>query len=290
MTTLSHEQSVLFNQVRCGNKRREEIAIEIMQRQMDVDERQAKVQKIADKMAKMQKDVAKKQEKVTKQHEEIAREEAKISREQAEVAHEQEEISDELAEIANEQEMIAQEQAEIIQAQTEITEGQQEIAREQTAICRVSCDMTKLSTVDAELQTDVVDSLNALDEYGALKPMLIEFDGACRTICCGKGNSLKLTKVQYDIFDLLYHAPACQMPILSLEDKVWGEGSMPTTATVKMAVSRLNQELRAANFPFEVTRIKRDLKTTPAINPITGKTTVDFIVQPEIEIYELVCK
>jgi len=305
--------------------RRGDIAVAIAQRQTEVEERQAKVLKVANEMTQKQKDVAQRQKTVTSQQENLAQKEAEISREEAEIAKEQaevsceeaelakkqaeisreeaelakkqEEISREEAELAKEQEEIAyvqegiaQEQGKITQEQSEITKEQEKIVREQAEILKVNGTITELAAVDAGLQTDVLTTLDHLDEYGALKPILLEFDNTCQTIRWGKNSSIQLTKSQYDMVKILYHAPACQMSTLSLEDKVWGKDSMPTTAAVKMAVSRLNNQLRARNFPFEVIRIQRDLKTVPVINPITRKVEVDFAVQPEIEMYELVRK
>jgi len=192
------------------------------------------------------------------------------------------------SQIACEQEAIIQEQVEIVQEQTEIIKGQEEIAQEQAEIRKVNGTITKLATADAGLQTDVVGSLNNLDEYGVLKPVLLEFDNACQTIHWGNDCSVHLTKSQYDMVEVLYHAPTCQMSITSLEEKVWGKDTMPTTAAAKMAVSRLNQELRTVNFPFEVIRIKRDLKTVPVEHPVEKVVMMNITVQPEIEVYELV--
>ena len=251
-----------------------------MLQQADVKNRQSRVQKIASKIAKMQANVEKKQKRIT-------REQEKVAQEEMEIAHEQEEIANEQAEIANEQEEIANELAEVAQAQTEITKGQEEIAREQAVILKVNGAITKLSTVDAELQTDVLDSLNQLDEYGAVKPALLQFDSVSKTVSWEKNGSVQLTKLQYDIVEILYHMPTCQMSITNLEEGVWGKDTLPTTSAAKVAVSRLNTKLGATDFPFEVVRIKRDLKTVSVENPVT-QAAMDITVQPEIEVYKLV--
>jgi len=234
MTTFSHEQSVVFNQVRYASKRRQKIAADRVQRQTDANERQATVRSIANEVTEKQEDVEKKLKEIARQQEKLACEEAEVAKKQADIAYKQE--------------VIAHEQADVILEQTEITKGLEEIAREQSAILKVNGAITHLETVDAGLQADVLNSLDCLDEYGALKPVSVDFDDTCQTIRWGNDRSVQLTKSQYDMVAILYHAPACQMPALSLEDQVWGKGSMPTTAAVKMAVSRLNQELKQQIF------------------------------------------
>ena len=280
MTTFSQEQSAIFNQVRFTSKRRKGLATEIAQQHAEVEKRQAKVQTIAHRTARMHDDLVKKQKQVAKKQEKVAREEA-------EIAYEQEVIAKEQADISREQDELTQEQAEIIQVQTEIAKGQEEILREQAEILKVNGTITELSTVDAGLQTDVVDSLDQLDKDGALKPVLLDCDDAHKTIFWGTNGSVRLTKTQYDIVTTLYHAPACQMSITDVEERAWGENMMPTTNAAAVAVSRLNAELKVANFPFEVIRIKRKVKTGQVVNPET-KMPMEVLVQPEIEVYELV--
>ena len=310
MTIFSSEQSAVFNQVRCTSKRMRETAVVIAREQTEAVGHQVRAKELANSTARKHEDVAWKMKKVARQQEKVAQEEAEASREQAEASREQAKASRDLAKasreqaeasrkqaevsrkqvkIAHEQEVIAEEQAEIIHEQTEITEEQEEMVREQGAILDISNTIAELLSVGATLQTDVLDSLDCLDEYGALKPVLVEFESVIKTIFWGNNCSVQLTKRQYDMVEVLYHAPACQMPIADLEEKVWGEDKkMPTTDAAKMAVSRLNKKLKIANFPFEVLRTKCDLETVPVINPITRKVTVDFVVQPEIEVYELV--
>jgi len=276
MTTFSPEQSAVFNQVRYDSDKRKEIADEIAQRRAEIEKHQGKIQGIAGKIVQEQAEVVGKQTRVAIEQEKVAQEQAEIAQEQTEIAHEQ-------AAIAQEQAEIARERTEILQEQTEIQE--------------LEGTITELSTVDTRLQTNVVGALDHLDEYGALKPVLLEFDDACQTIRWGNDCSVRLTKSQYDIVDILYHAPACQMSITSLDERVWGKGMMPTEDAVRMpthdaarmAISRLNRELKTADFPFEVLRIKRDIKTVPTENPVT-KEQMDVLVHPEIEIYALVRK
>jgi hypothetical protein len=267
MTIFSHEQAVVFNRVRYTSKKRQKIAVDRTKRQTEIDDRQATVKKVTSEMTEMQEDVVQEQKVVARQQEKLAREEA---------------------EIAYEQEVIAQEQAEIIQKEVAITEGLERIAREQSAILKVNGAITKLSTVDAGLQTDVLNSLDSLDEYGALKSVLLDFEATYQTIFWGNNCFVQLTKQQYDMVEVLYHAPTCQMSITSLEEKVWGEDALPTTATAKMAVSRLNKKLKVAGFPFEVLRIKRDLTTVPAVHPVDKVIMMTITTQPETEVYELV--
>ena len=301
MSTFSSEQSAIFNQVRYKSKKRKDIALDISHQQADVGQRQARVQGVASRTVRLQggllqkqKGVAIKQKKIardvadlSREQEEVAKKQEIVAREEADLSHEQEEIAKEQAEIAQEQNELTQEQAEIIQVQAEIAKGQEEILREQAEIVKVNNTITELSAMDAGLQTDVVDTLNQLDEEGALKPVLFDFDDACKTIFWENNGSVCLTKLQYNIVKILYHAPACQMSITDLEERAWGKDTLPTTEAAKMAVSRLNQELKKANFPFEVIRIQRELKTDQVEHPIT-KMAMDVTVQPEIEVYELV--
>jgi len=266
MTNFSHEQSVVFNNIRCASKRREEIAEEIVEQRAEIEKRQEKILGITDKIAHEQLEVVEKQTKV-------AQKQARVAQEQAEIACEQEEI-------AYEQENIAQEQAEIAKERTEIAQVQAEIQK-------LDSEISKLSAVDAGLQADVTGSLDHLNEDGSLKPVLVQFDSPSLTVFWGKGNSLLLTELQYAIVEILYHAPECQMSITCLEERVWGKDTLPTDGAAKVAVSRLNKVLNDADFPLEVTRIKRELKTVPVQHPVT-KAAMDVTVQPEIELYKLV--
>jgi len=137
------------------------------------------------------------------------------------------------------------------------------------------------------LQTEVLVSLDLLDTDGALKPVLVQFDSVSKTLFWGKGKSVQLTDLQYAIVDILYHAPGWQMSITCLEERAWGKDELPSAPAAKMAISRLNSVFDDVDFPLEVTRTKRELKTVPIENPST-KILMDVIVQPEIELYELV--
>jgi len=232
-----------------------------------------KVRYKSERRKKIADEIAKRRVKIEKYHKKMLGLAGKIVQEQIEVVEKQTKVAQEQAEIAQEQAEIAQEQAEIVYVQEEIQE--------------LNGEISKLSALDAGLQADVTVSLDRLDQYGAMKPVLLDFSH--NTIFWGENGHITLAEKQYSIVKVLYFAEQHMMEIASLEEKVWGTNKLPTDNNARVTISTLNSALKAANCPYEVIRTKQSLKTVPVENPVT-KGVMEVVVQPKIEVYELVCR
>jgi hypothetical protein len=91
----------------------------------------------------------------------------------------------------------AAKQAEIQTMTTQIQKLFEEIAERQTSVRKIADEIANLSMEDTKLQIDTMESLDQLDENGALKPVIIDFPDA-KTICWN-GKHIRLGEKPYQI-------------------------------------------------------------------------------------------
>ena len=266
MTQFSPEQSAVFNKVRCESEKRQGIAEQIAELRAEIEKHQESIHAISGKVVQEQSEVVEKQMKIAQKQTEVAQEEEKLAQDEAE---------------------LAKEQTEVAQEQVAIAKDRTEIACEQAEILKLDYEISRLSTVDAGLQADVTGSLDRLDENGAVKPVLIDFDSVNYTLLWGKNGVAKLTEIPFRMFKALYFADSHMMTFADLDEIVWGKNTHPSDSTIKTTVSNLNKVLKVAGCPYKVMRIKKDPIIREAQNPKTKKV-MKVVLQPKIEVYKLV--
>jgi len=164
----------------------------------------------------------------------------------------------------------ATKQAEIQTMTAEIQKLLEAIAERQDSVRKIADEVTELSIEDAKLQIDTMESLDQLDENGALKPVKIDFpDG--KTICWN-GKQIKLGWKPCKIVKLLYLAKRA-VAVNLLGKMVWGDEALSHT-TVAPTISKLNTTLEEANFPYKIKSVKRKQRHVPSKDLFTGKIQV----------------
>jgi hypothetical protein len=144
------------------------------------------------------------------------------------------------------------------------------IAERQASVQKIADEIAKLSMEDATLQTDTMESLDRLDENGALKPMKIDFlDG--KTICWN-GKHIRLGGKPCKIVKVLYLAKR-PVAVNRLGKMVWDDEALSHT-TIAPTISKLNTVLEEANFPYKIKSVKRKQRNVPSRDLITGKVHV----------------
>jgi len=266
MSQFSPEQSAVFNKVRCESEKRQSIAEQIAELRAEIEKHQENIHEISGKVVQEQSEVVVKQMKIAQKQTEVAKEEEKLAQDEAE---------------------LAKEQTEVAQEQVEIAKDRTEIAHEQAEILKLDYEISRLSTVDVGLQAGVTVSLDSLDENGAMKPVLIDFDSVNYRLLWGENGIAKLTEIPFKMFKALYFADDHTMTLADLEEIVWGENTHISDSTIKTTVSNLNKVLKETGCPYKVVRIKKDPIIRQARHPETKKV-MEVVLQPKIEVFKLV--
>jgi hypothetical protein len=164
----------------------------------------------------------------------------------------------------------AKKQAEIQTMTTEIQKLFEGIAERQASVQKIADELEKLAVEDAKLQIDTMESLDQLDENGALKPVKIDFpDG--KTICWN-GERIQMGWKPCKIVKVLYLAKRA-VAVNLLGKIVWGDEALSHT-TVAPTISKLNRSLEEANFPYKIKSVKRKQRNVPSKDLFTGKIQV----------------
>ena len=164
----------------------------------------------------------------------------------------------------------AAKQAEIQTMTTQIQKLFEEIAERQTSVRKIADEIANLSMEDTKLQIDTMESLDQLDENGALKPVIIDFPDA-KTICWN-GKHIRLGEKPYQIVKVLYLAKR-PVAVNRLGKMVWGDEALSQT-TIAPTVSKLKTALKEANFPYKIKSVKRKQRNVPTRDLLTGKVHV----------------
>jgi hypothetical protein len=164
----------------------------------------------------------------------------------------------------------ATKQAEMQTMTTEMLKLCEEIAERQASVQKIADEVAKLSMEDTKLQTDTMESLNQLDENGALKRVKIGFPNG--KTACWNGKHINLGWKPCKIVKVLYLAKRVIAANL-LTKKVWGDEALSHT-TIAPTISKLNTALKEANFPYKIKSVKRKKRNVPSRDLITGKIQV----------------
>ena len=280
MSQFSPEQSAVFNKVRCESEKRQGIAEQIAELRAEIEKHQENIHTISDKVVQDTSEVVTKMMNLAHKQTTFAKKEEVLAQEEAELAKKEEVLAQEEAELAKEQ-------TEVAQDQEEITKERVEILHEQAEILKLDNEISRLSAVDAGLQANVTVSLDRLDESGAVKPVLIDFDPVDYRLLWGENGIAKLTEIPFKMFKALYFADDHTMTLADLEEIVWGENTHISDSTIKTTVSNLNKVLKKADCPYKVVRIKKAPIIRQARHPETKKV-MKVVLQPKIEVYKLV--
>ena len=164
----------------------------------------------------------------------------------------------------------ATQQAEIQAMTTEVQKLLEGIAERQASVQTIADEVAELLVEDIKLQNETMESLNQLDENGALKPVILDFPNS-KTICWN-GKRIQLGWKPCKIVKVLYMAKR-SVAVNLLGKMVWDDEAVSDT-TVAPAISKLNAALEEANFPYKIKSVKRKKRNVPSRDLITGKVQV----------------
>ena len=180
---------------------------------------------------------------------------------------------------------------ELLEMEHELAAKRAELQEQERMFADEKAKVIAQATTLSAQKIEILALLQSLPVSVPSKPVPLIFDNDKQTICWAGGN-VKLGKIPFRFVKVLYFAKKRRLKIETVDKRVWLalKGRQSTDhRTICRAFYRLQGELKAANFPYEIVNVKNEKKVFTHTDMVTQQER-QVVVEPEVKGFKLRAK